>query len=168
MIDDAALATTELAMSCRIAPLKNVVGDIGGIISGYGSELVSAFYPPLVSRKVEVALNELIQNVLSNFIDGDSGITIDMRIVDQNLTVRVSSVATLEQFLTVKSVVESLKSAANPKELLKTTIRERRKDRQQGGVGLLRLVAENRFDLDAKFEGSVLAVESHIALGGLL
>ena len=168
MIDDAALATTELALSCRIAPLKNVVGDIGGIISAYSSELVSAFYPPIVSRKVEVALSELTENVLKNFIDGDSGITIDMHIVDQNLTIRVSSVANLDQFLTVKAIVEKLKETPSPRELLKTTIRKRRKEQQKGGVGLLRLVAENRFDLDVKFEESVLAVESHIALGGLL
>jgi len=168
MIDDADMATTELALSCRIAPLKNVVGDIGSIISGYSSELVSAFYPPLVSCKVDAALTELIQNVLKNFIDGDSGITIELHLVDQNLTVRVSSVATLEQFLTVRSTVDSLKSAASPRELLKTTIRERRKERQKGGVGLLRLVAENRFDLAVKFEKSVLTVESHIALGGIL
>ncbi len=168
MIDDEALATTDISLSCHIGPLKNVVGDIGGIISRYSCELVGAFYPALVSRKVEVVLTELVDNVLKNYVDGDSGITVEMRIDTHDLTVRVSSVATREQFSKVKSIIDTMSDTQSVKGLLRKTIHQRRKERSRGGLGLLRLVAENRFDLNVTFDESVLAVESHIALGGLV
>jgi hypothetical protein len=45
---------------------------------------------------------------------------------------------------------------------------ERTKNRLKGGLGLMRLVLENKFNIAANYDGKLLIVEAQIELGGLL
>ena len=52
--------------------------------------------------------------------------------------------------------------------LLGETLRARRADRLKGGLGLLRLVSENRFRLAARYEQEHLTVYAVFPLGGIV
>jgi hypothetical protein len=60
-----------------------------------------------------------------------------------------------------------INSTGDLRKLLAETIRERRKDRLRGGLGLIRLAAENKFTLSARYRAPYLVIDSHIGLGGL-
>ncbi|MBI4953909.1 MAG: ATP-binding protein [Myxococcales bacterium] len=165
--DEAELARTDIEMSFRVRPLGNVVGDLSGILGAHATELVGAFYPRRVSNKVNVVLTELVNNVLQNFVDRESDIQVTLRLDAERLVLRVSNAATPAQYDKVRGIVERIQATPDPRTLLRDTIRERRKSRLRGGLGLLRLVVENKFQLGVSYDQSVLTVESRIALGGL-
>ena len=60
-----------------------------------------------------------------------------------------------------------INSTGDLRKLRADTIRERRKDRLRGGLGLIRLAAENKFTLSARYRAPYLVIDSHIGLGGL-
>ena len=72
-----------------------------------------------------------------------------------------------EQYKKVKARVNRINSTDNLRKLLADTIHARRKDRLKGGLGLIRLAAENKFELSVRYRTPFLIVESHISLGGL-
>ena len=71
------------------------------------------------------------------------------------------------QYEKVRKHIEKINSAPDLRQLLADTIRDRRKDRLKGGLGLIRLAAENKFTLSAHYDAEHLIVDSHIGLGGL-
>ena len=57
-------------------------------------------------------------------------------------------------------------NVVRPVDLLAETLRARRADRLKGGLGLLRLVSENRFRLSARYEHEHLTVFAAFPLRG--
>lgn len=167
MIEENELAKTNICVSYTISPFKNVICDLSGIIGNFIQELLGAFYPRQISKKANTVLTELINNVLENVTVGKSEIGVDLKINQENLTIRVRNYATKAQFQKVKEHIDKINSTANIKDLLKETIHSRKSEHLKGGLGLIRLVAENKFSISVDYNEKYLTIESQIALGGL-
>lgn len=166
MLDDARLATTQIRMRIDLAPLEHVAGDLGGIVSRHSVDLVSAFYPRRVAKKANVVLTELIGNVLENFTLSDSAIRVELELGDHHMRVEVANTATPEQHAVVREHLERIVNSDSPHALFARTIRERHRARLEGGLGLMRLVAENKFTVTVGYtEDSMMTVTAEIDLG---
>ena len=167
MITEEDLAKTNISMKYDISPIKNIIGDLSGLLGNSCEELIGSFYPKNVGKKANVVITELLNNAVANNIDGESKIALELKIDKDRLWVKVINVARKEQFEKVKSHLDKINSAEDLKKLLAETIRLRRKDRLRGGLGLIRLAAENKFSISVDFDDPFLIVESRISLGGL-
>jgi len=167
VITEQDLAATNISIKYNLSPSKNIIGDISGLLGNSSGELISAFYPKNISKKVNIVITELFNNALENNIDGNSKIVLELKIDKDYLWIRVKNVARRSQYKKVKAHVKRINTTKNLKKLMTDTIHERRKDRLKGGLGLIRLVAENKFDISVHYRVHFLIVESKIALGGL-
>lgn len=167
MIDEQELATTRISLSCEIAPVKNIVGDIAGLIGNFCEELVASFYSRNVSRKANIVVTELMTNSVDNFTDGESSVSVSVAIDKDQLKLRVANAASWEQYQEVKEHVDAIMNSEDAKLLMARTIRRRRKEQLKGGLGLIRLVAENKFSLDVEYEEPYIIVHSVVPVGGL-
>ncbi len=168
MITEQELASTNITMRYELAPSKNLVGDLSGLIGNFCDEFIGSFYPRAISKKANIVITELFNNAVENNIDGDSRITLELRINREALWIRVMNAADRRQYRAVREQVRKIRRSQDPKRLLAETIRSRRKDRLPGGLGLIRLAAENKFQLAVRYRAPYLIVESQIGLGGLL
>ncbi|MCK5347163.1 MAG: ATP-binding protein [Candidatus Heimdallarchaeota archaeon] len=167
MITEQDLAATNISMKYDLSPSKSMIGDISGLLGNFSSELISAFYPKNISKKANIVITELFNNAVENNIDRNSKIVLELKIDKDYLWIRVKNNARRLQYKKVKAHVKKINTTKNLKKLMTDTIRERRKDRLKGGLGLIRLVAENKFDLSVHYRVHFLIVETRIALGGL-
>ena len=85
----------------------------------------------------------------------------------EHLRIKVMNTAKRSQYRKVRDHIKMINSAGDLRTLLAETIRERRKDRLRGGLGLIRLAAENKFTLSVGYRAPYLTVDSQIGLGGL-
>lgn len=169
MITEAELATTKIALSYTISPVKNIICDLSGILGNFNAELIGAFYPRLVSKRANIVITELVNNVLENIALSESPITLEVSLDGAWMDIRVRNVATPEQYAHVKQRVDLINNTEDLRQVLKETIRQRRQDRLKGGIGLMRLVVENKFRLATDYNEaeSILTVHSQLDLGGL-
>ena len=167
MITQEELATTSISMRYDFSPRRNIIGDLSGLLGNFSDELIGAFYPKTVSKKANIVITELVNNAVVNSADGDSKITLEIMIDEHLLRIRVTNAANRSQYKKVKEHIQMINSAGDLRQLLAETIRERRKDRLRGGLGLIRLAAENKFTLSAHYDAPYLVIDSQIGLGGL-
>jgi len=167
MITQEELATTDISMRYDLSPMKNIIGDLSGLLGNFSDELIGAFYPKIVSKKANIVITELVNNAVVNSTDGDSKITLEIMINKHFLRIRVTNAAKRSQYKKVRDHIKMINSTGDLRKLLADTIRERRKDRLRGGLGLIRLAAENKFTLSAHYRAPYLVVDSQIGLGGL-
>jgi len=158
---------TRLGVTVTVAPLGDVRGNIATLLGQSLHELLTMFYPPAVGKKANVAVTELIQNVIQNVLDADSELGLDLRVDDGLLVVRVRNKATAAQYEAVRARVDALTASAAPKHLFTETLRRRRAERLKGGLGLMRLVAENRFRLAVSYEQEHLTMQAAFPLRGI-
>jgi hypothetical protein len=158
--------TTRLGMSFNVAPLGDISGNLPRLLGESILELLGMFYPSAVGKKANVVVTELVQNVLENIVDPHSELHLDLRVDGDALIVRVTNKATPEQFEDVRARVDALTRTNDAKKLFSTTLRARRADRLKGGLGLMRLVSENRFRLAASYEGGLLTMQAAFPLRG--
>jgi hypothetical protein len=161
-------STTRLGVSLRVAPLGDIRGNLATLLGESLPTLLGMFYPPAIGKKANVAVTELIQNVVENVVDPSSELQLELRVDAEALEVQVRNKATPAQFEAVRARVDALAQAADPKRLLGETLRARRADRLKGGLGLLRLVSENRFQLTARYEHEHLTVFAAFPLRGIV
>lgn len=157
---------TRLGVTVTVAPLGDVRGNIATLLGQSLHDLLGMFYPPAVGKKANVAVTELIQNVIQNVLDADSALGLDLRVDDEALIVSVRNKATPAQFEAVRARVDALATSAAPKQLFTATLRQRRADRLKGGLGLMRLVAENRFRLAVSYEQEHMTMQAAFPLRG--
>lgn len=157
---------TRVGVSLRVAPLGDIRGNLAGLLGDSLLSLLGMFYPPAVGKKANVVVTELIQNVLENIVDPTSELLLELRVDGDALLVEVRNLATPAQFEAVRARVDALAGSPDPKRLLGDTLRARRADRLKGGLGLLRLVSENRFRLAARYEQGHLTVSAAFPLRG--
>jgi hypothetical protein len=161
------LATTNISVRYDLSPMRNIIGDLSGLLGNFSDELIGAFYPKNVSKKANIVITELVNNAVVNSTDGDSKVTLEIIINHDRLRIRVTNAAKRSQYRKVKDHIKMINSTGDLRKLLADTIRERRKDRLRGGLGLIRLAAENKFRLSAGYRAPYLTVDSQIGLGGL-
>ena len=167
MITQEELATTNITMRYDLSPMKNIIGDLSGLLGNFSDELIGAFYPKNVSKKANIVITELVNNAVVNSTDGDNKITLEIMINRDLLRIRVTNAAKRSQYRKVKDHIIKINSTDDLRKLLADTIRERRKDRLRGGLGLIRLAAENKFQLSARYRAPYIVIDSQIGLGGL-
>jgi hypothetical protein len=158
--------TTSFGWSLSLAPLADVRGNLAATLGESLIGLLAMFFPPALCKKANVVVTELVQNVIDNVSDPASGMRLDLRIDGDTLFVCVTNKATAEQYATVKERVEQITSSGDPKRLFADTLRARRVQRLRGGLGLIRLVSENRFRLSASYAGEHLTMQAILPLRG--
>lgn len=158
--------STSLGWSLTLSPLSDVRGNLAATLGESLIGLLTMFFPPALCKKANVVVTELVQNVIDNVSDPDSGMRLDLRIDGETLYVCVTNKATAEQYATVKQRVEEIAASDDPKRLFADTLRARRVQRLRGGLGLIRLVSENRFRLSASYAGEHLTMQAILPLRG--
>ena len=166
MVKERDLATTSISMRYDLSPTKNIIGDMSGVIGEFCDEFIGAFYSRNVSKKANIVITELFDNAIENSEDGNGRITLELSIDGEHLRIRMMNNATRSQYRKVRDHVKEINSSANLKEMLADTIRKRREGRLKGGLGLIRLAAENKFQLSVRYRRPCIMVETGIALGG--
>ncbi|MBA7549588.1 hypothetical protein ES705_42078 [subsurface metagenome] len=167
MITEEDLQKTNISLSYSISPVQNIICDLSALIGDFCEELIGSFYTRVVSKKANVVITELLNNAIENILDKDSGIILNVKINEDRLLIEVMNVVNRKQYEKVKAQVQKINSANNIRELLKETIQQRRGKRLKGGLGLIRVVAENKFNISVDYKEPFLIVESQISLGGL-
>lgn len=163
-----AAPSTRMGVSFRVAPLGDIRGNLATLLGESLPALIGMFYPPSVGKKANVAVTELIQNVVENIVDPDSELQLDLRVDAEAIEVQVRNKATQTQYEAVRDRIDAVAQTADPRRLLGETLRARRADRLKGGLGLLRLVSENRFRLSARYEQEHLTVYAVFPLRGIV
>ena len=167
MVTQEELAATNISMRYDLSPIRNIIGDLSGLLGNFSDELIGAFYPKTVSKKANIVITELVNNAVVNSPDSDGRIRLEITINRDVLRIRVANAAKRSQYKKVRDHIRMINSAGDLRKLLAETIRERRKDRLRGGLGLIRLAAENKFTLSTCYRAPYLIVDSQIGLGGL-
>jgi hypothetical protein len=153
-------------VSFDIEPLHDVGDSLPRMLGDSLHELLGMFYSQTVGKKANVVVTELVQNVLENVIDPRSALHLELRVDGDALVVRVSNKATPEQYASVRERVAALSDAEDVRKLFTSTLRARRADRLKGGLGLMRLVSENRFRLSVSYDRDVLTMQAAFPLRG--
>lgn len=165
MITEADLSKTSMSMSFRFEPLRNIVCDLSGLIARSVRQVIDAFYPRVAGRRVEVLLNELIDNILQNIEDDGSAMFVDLEVEDGQLHVQTRNRVTPDQFEQVQQHVSNIRASAAAGELrtlMRQTIKERRRQRRTGGLGFMRLVHEAKFDIDVVYRDAFLVIDARL------
>jgi hypothetical protein len=157
---------TRIGMTFHVAPLGEISGNLPRLLGESMLELLGMFYPSIVGKKANVVVTELVQNVLENVVDPHSELHLELSVDGDALVVRVRNKATPEQYEGVRARVDALSGAIDAKKLFTTTLRARRADRLKGGLGLMRLVSENRFRLAVSYERELLTMQAAFPLRG--
>lgn len=170
MITEADLGQTRMSISYTFAPLRNIICDLSGLIGRSVRELIDAFYPPVAGQRVEVLIAELVDNIVQNIVDPESEMSLDLSVEDGTLHVRTRNVARRESFEKVRDHVAAIRAARDAgtlQDLMRQTIRERRKARLTGGLGFIRLVHESRFDLAVEHDDGELVIDAWLDMNAL-
>ncbi len=167
MITEEDLATTKISLRYDFSPTKNIIGDLSGLIGRFCEELIGSFYARNISRKANVVMTELLNNAVENSADENGKIIIELEIDESALVIRVKNMGEPEQYEKVKSHVDKINSSTDKRKLLAETIRARRNNHLEGGLGLIRLVAENKFRVSVEYNRPFITIESLFPLGGL-
>lgn len=158
--------TTSVGLTLTVAPMGDLRGNLATIVGESLLAMLTVFYPQALCKKANVVITELVQNVIDNVSDPASQMRVDLRIDGDALQVQVTNKATAEQYQVVKDRVDQLTTATDPKRLFADTLRARRLQRLRGGLGLIRLVSENRFRLSATYAGEQLTMQAVFPLRG--
>lgn len=159
-------ASARVGLSFNVAPLGEISGNLPRLLGESVLELLGMFYPPSIGKKANVVVTELVQNVLENIVDPASELHVELRVDGDALIVRVTNKASEAQYEGVRARVEALTGSHDAKKLFSSTLRARRADRLKGGLGLMRLVSENRFRLAVSYEHGLLTVQAAFPLRG--
>lgn len=166
MVTEQDLAATNISMKYALSPSRNIIGDISGLLGNFCDEFIGAFYPRNISKKANIVITELFNNAVTNNNDGNSKIVVELKINRDLLSIRMMNAVERLQYKKVKALVKRINSTDDLRELLADTIRERRKNRLKGGLGLIRLAAENKFALSVRYRAPFLIVKSQFPIGG--
>jgi hypothetical protein len=167
MIDASKGSSARIDARFSIAPVGDVEAEVAGLLGESVSELLSPFYPARICKKAHIGVTELFSNVLENVTDARSGVEVEFSIDGERLSIDVANRATEEQYAVVRARLLEIAGAESAAKLLAGTLRRRRIQRAKGGLGLIRLVAENKFTLSATYEGGLLVMRAKYALGDL-
>jgi hypothetical protein len=148
-----------------ITPIGSVEAEVAGLLGESLSELLSPFYPARICKKAHIGVTELFTNVLENVSDEGSGVELEISIDGERLSIDVANRATEEQYAVVRERLSEIAGAESAAKLLAGTLRQRRIRRAKGGLGLIRLVAENKFTLSATYEKGLLVMRAKYDLG---
>jgi len=128
-----------IRVSITISPLDHVAGDVPGLLGNFVFDLLQMLYPRQLSSKANVAVIELVTQVMEQRAVHDGALHVDLAVDGDVLRISVASPdMTAEYRVTVTS------PAHDPKNLLAEEVSRRRNERQPGGLGLARLTGAKK------------------------
>lgn len=151
---------TNINLELTLGPLSNALGDVAGLLAESCQSLLAMFYPVPIAKRANVVVTELVQNVFENIVEPTSSFTMRLGIDGNVLRISVTNSVKPEHYEKVQARISALRDPGEAKKLLAKTIRERRPQRLKGGLGLIRLVAENRFALSTEYTDGRLTVNA--------
>jgi hypothetical protein len=138
-------------LSYQFGPIKNVRHIISEIMGNFNEELFKTFYSKIISKRINTIISELINNVLANTKDKESFFSVKISSFENELKITVKNKVTLKQYNLVKDHVKKINNHNSPKKLLEETIKHRRQKELRGGLGLIRIVSEEKAKLQVRF-----------------
>lgn len=157
-LDEARLAQTSTKLRLSVGPLDHVTGDLAGLVGEQALQILGMFYPRNTAKKANVVITELLTNVFENIQDPKSSFDLELDAGPHGLVISVRNQVTPEQYEKVKSRVDLIRGTPDLRALVASTIRERRTHRLKGGLGLMRLAQENKFDLAIAYQDGAMTV----------
>ena len=157
-LDETTLGKTTTRLRLTLGPLDHVTGDLSGLVGEHALQLLGMFYPRNTARKANVVVTELVTNVFENIYDPKSSFDLELDAGPTGLVIAVRNQVTPEQYAKVKERVDLIRDTPDLRALVASTIRERRKERLKGGLGLMRLAQENKFDIAIAYQDGAMTV----------
>jgi hypothetical protein len=157
---------TAVGASITISPLDHVAGDVAGLLGNFLFDLLGMFYPRQICSKANVVVIELVTNVMEHCSIRDGAMRVDLKIDGEHLLITVANPVTPDEFQAVKDRFDAIDRAEDKKKLLADTVRRRHVDRQRGGLGLMRLTAESKFEVKAEHVEGYLVVKAQFPMRG--
>ncbi len=164
-LDEARLMQTRTKYRLSLGPLDHVSGDLGGLVGEQTMQILGMFYPRNMAKKANVVITELVTNVFENIHDPKSTFDLELDAGPEGLVIAVRNQVGAEQYEKVKERIETIHTTPDLRALLASTIRERRAQRLKGGLGLMRLAQENKFDLAIAYEAGTMTVTATYSTG---
>lgn len=161
-------AQTSVSAAITISPIHHISGDAGGLLGEFFLKFLGMFYPTRSCARANVAVTELITNVMEHAAARDGELRLVLTANPQELVIDVSSNATVAEFEVVQRRLEELAAAKDPMQQFAATVHARHRERQEGGLGLMRLVAESKFRLTAQYAHGLLSIRAHLNHGDLV
>ena len=157
---------TAVGASITISPLDHVAGDVAGLLGNFLFDLLGMFYPRQICSKANVVVIELVTHVMEHCSIRDGAMRVDLKIDGEFLIITVANPVTPEEFQAVKDRFDAIARAEDKKKLLADTVRQRHVDRKRGGLGLMRLTAESKFEVKAEYVDGYLVVTALFPMRG--
>ena len=161
-------AQTSVSTSICITPIDHITGDVGGLLGNFILQLLGMFYSRRVCARANVVVTELVTNVMEHASGRDGEVMLDLTVDAHQLVIKVSNRATVEEYEAIKARFEQISTAGDPKQLLATTVHARHHDRQKGGLGLMRLAAESKFELSVQYVEGLLIIRAFLSVEGFV
>ena len=80
MVTEEDLATTNISMRYDLSPVKNIIGDVSGLLGTFSDELIGAFYSKTISKKANIVITELVNNAVENSVGGNGKMVLEISI----------------------------------------------------------------------------------------
>jgi hypothetical protein len=157
---------TNITFSIEFSPLENIKHNLSEKLGDFNAELLNFFYSRSISKKVNIIISELFNNIIENTADKSSKAVLDINVKEQNIQIKVKNKVTQDQYKKVKEHIDLINSNSNPSKFLYETIKLRRQHNLKGGLGLIRLVSEEKANLDTQYNNSYLTIIANLSIKG--
>jgi hypothetical protein len=128
------------------------------LTSNYWEEILKIRYSISLSKKVNVILNELLNNAIKYTDNKENDIEIYLDADEQKVEISVANSAELEKIKKFKELVSKLKN----KEELKFLLKEKTENKDIDGFGLIKLIMQNFCNLDLEINENYVVVKATI------
>lgn len=156
---------TRVTLHFVIQPLKNIKYGIGGILGNFNADFIARFFTVNIGRKINVIVSELVNNVIENVYDKKGKIDVKIDVDPEKIKVTVKNKVDKKQYEYVKEQLAAIKKSKDIKKLLKDTIKDRRKKKLKGGLGLIRLTSETKAKTSVRYnkKTSYMSISAKLA-----
>ncbi|MDC0740491.1 hypothetical protein [Polyangium mundeleinium] len=124
---------TAIAFSLTIDPLEHITGDVAGLVANFVFELLGMFFARSIASKANVAVIEMVTDVMEHGSDRQGPLGVRVRIEGDTLEVTVAG-----------PDVERITNVDDPRKPLADAVHKRSVDKTDGGLGLMRLIKASK------------------------
>lgn len=146
-------------------PLEHMTASVSVLIATFLDGLFRELHSKRVGAKINVGVTELLTNVIQHVSRRDGGMRISLKLKSDHLVLKVQNRATPEEYQKLKAIIDEVSTAESPGALFVKTLRERRSHHEEGGLGLIRLASESKFQLNLQYVNDVLTVVAVLPVG---
>lgn len=143
---------TKVTLQYVIQPLSNIKYGIGGVLGNFNAEFIARFFTMNIGQKINVIVSELVNNVIENVYDKKGKIDVKIDVNSEKIRITVKNKVSKEQYEYVKDQLAAIRKNKNIQKLLSSTLKERRKKKLKGGLGLIRLTSETKAKTSVRYD----------------